>query len=117
MIQILLADDNEFVRTALVELFDSTGDITVVAECEAGQGIVYEADYLPEQHFWATAASARPAHRAQLQSPPFFTAPSWAPRNLRGRRELSCRRLAIRPVRHGRLDGADGAPALLRRHR
>lgn len=40
MIQILLADDNEFVRTALVELFDSTGDITVVAECEDGDQVL-----------------------------------------------------------------------------
>jgi DNA-binding NarL/FixJ family response regulator len=40
VIQILLADDNEFVRTALVELFDSTGDITVVAECEDGDQVL-----------------------------------------------------------------------------
>jgi DNA-binding NarL/FixJ family response regulator len=40
VIQILLADDNEFVRTALVELFDSTGDITVVAECGDGDQVL-----------------------------------------------------------------------------
>jgi DNA-binding NarL/FixJ family response regulator len=40
VIPILLADDNEFVRTALVELFDSTGDVSVVAQCEDGDQVL-----------------------------------------------------------------------------
>lgn len=40
MIRVLLADDNEFVRTSLVELFASTDDIRVVAECDDGDQVV-----------------------------------------------------------------------------
>jgi DNA-binding NarL/FixJ family response regulator len=40
VIRVLLADDHEFVRTALVELFESTDDITVVAECDDGDQVV-----------------------------------------------------------------------------
>ena len=40
MIRVLLADDNEFVRTSLVELFESTDDIRVVAECDDGDQVV-----------------------------------------------------------------------------
>jgi DNA-binding NarL/FixJ family response regulator len=39
VIRILLADDNQFVRTALVELFHSTGDIAVVAQCDDGEQV------------------------------------------------------------------------------
>jgi DNA-binding NarL/FixJ family response regulator len=40
VIRVLLADDNEFVRTAIAELFHSTGDIAVVAECSDGNAVL-----------------------------------------------------------------------------
>jgi DNA-binding NarL/FixJ family response regulator len=40
VIKVLLADDHAFVRNALVELFDASGDVTVVAECEDGGEVV-----------------------------------------------------------------------------
>ncbi|WP_157937048.1 response regulator [Geodermatophilus chilensis] len=36
MITVLLADDHAFVRDSLVELLHTSGDLTVVAECEDG---------------------------------------------------------------------------------
>jgi DNA-binding NarL/FixJ family response regulator len=39
VIRVLLADDNEFVRTALVELFNSSGDMEVVAQCSDGDQV------------------------------------------------------------------------------
>jgi DNA-binding NarL/FixJ family response regulator len=44
MIRVLLADDNEFVRTSLVELFTAGGDMTVVAECTDGDEVVEAAE-------------------------------------------------------------------------
>jgi DNA-binding NarL/FixJ family response regulator len=40
MIRVLLADDNAFVRSALVDLLTSAGDIEVVAECADGDEVV-----------------------------------------------------------------------------
>ncbi len=40
MIRLLLADDNEFVRSSLVDLLTAGGDITVVAECTDGDEVV-----------------------------------------------------------------------------
>ena len=40
MIRVLVADDHDFVRAGLVELLDSTGDMTVVAECQDGDEVV-----------------------------------------------------------------------------
>jgi DNA-binding NarL/FixJ family response regulator len=40
VIRVLVADDHDFVRAGLVELLDSTGDMTVVAECQDGDEVV-----------------------------------------------------------------------------
>jgi DNA-binding NarL/FixJ family response regulator len=44
MIRLLLADDNEFVRSALVDLLTAGGDMTVVAECDDGDEVVAAAE-------------------------------------------------------------------------
>lgn len=44
MIRVLLADDHEFVRGTLVELFATSGDITVVAECSDGDEVLAAAE-------------------------------------------------------------------------
>jgi DNA-binding NarL/FixJ family response regulator len=43
VIRVLLADDNDIVRIGLVELFESSGDITVVAECADGDEVLARA--------------------------------------------------------------------------
>jgi DNA-binding NarL/FixJ family response regulator len=43
VIRVLVADDHDFVRAALVDLLDASGDMTVVAECADGQQAVVEA--------------------------------------------------------------------------
>ena len=40
MIRLLLADDNAYVRSSLVDLLTSGGDMTVVAECTDGDEVV-----------------------------------------------------------------------------
>src|SRR5688500_3447206 len=40
MIRLLLADDNAYVRSSLVDLLNSGGDMTVVAECTDGDEVV-----------------------------------------------------------------------------
>jgi DNA-binding NarL/FixJ family response regulator len=40
VITVLLADDHDFVRAALAELFAATEDITVVAECADGSEVL-----------------------------------------------------------------------------
>ena len=40
MIRVLVADDHEFIRAGLIDLLDSTGDMTVVAECRDGDEVV-----------------------------------------------------------------------------
>jgi DNA-binding NarL/FixJ family response regulator len=40
VIRVLVADDHDFVRAALVELLDASGDMTVVAECADGAQVV-----------------------------------------------------------------------------
>lgn len=44
MIRVLLADDHDFVRSTLVELFTATHDITVVAECSDGDQVLAAAE-------------------------------------------------------------------------
>jgi DNA-binding NarL/FixJ family response regulator len=44
MIKVLLADDNAFVRSALVDLLSSAPDIEVVAECADGDEVVEAAE-------------------------------------------------------------------------
>lgn len=44
MIRVLLADDNAFVRSALVDLLSSAPDIRVVAECADGDEVVAAAE-------------------------------------------------------------------------
>ena len=45
MIRVLLADDNVFVRSALVDLLSTGGDIEVVAECADGDEVVPAAEH------------------------------------------------------------------------
>lgn len=40
MITVLVADDHALVRDGLVELFDASGDLTVVAQCEDGAEVL-----------------------------------------------------------------------------
>ncbi|RFU22995.1 response regulator [Geodermatophilus marinus] len=40
MIKVLLADDHAFVRSALADLLQSSGDVAVVAECEDGEEVL-----------------------------------------------------------------------------
>jgi DNA-binding NarL/FixJ family response regulator len=40
VIRVLLADDNHFVRSALVDLLSAGGDIEIVAECTDGDEVV-----------------------------------------------------------------------------
>jgi DNA-binding NarL/FixJ family response regulator len=44
VIRVLLADDNAFVRSALVELFGARGDMQVVAACADGDEVVSAAE-------------------------------------------------------------------------
>ncbi len=44
MIRLLLADDNAFVRSSLVDLLTAGGDMTVVAECSDGDEVVAAAE-------------------------------------------------------------------------
>lgn len=44
MIRLLLADDNAYVRSALIELLTSGGDMAVVAECTDGDEVVAAAE-------------------------------------------------------------------------
>ena len=44
MIRLLLADDNAYVRSSLVELLTAGGDMTVVAECTDGDEVVEAAE-------------------------------------------------------------------------
>jgi DNA-binding NarL/FixJ family response regulator len=44
MIRLLLADDNAFVRSALVDLLTAEGDFTVVAACADGDEVVEAAE-------------------------------------------------------------------------
>lgn len=44
MIRLLLADDNAYVRSSLIELLTSGGDMTVVAECTDGDEVVEAAE-------------------------------------------------------------------------
>lgn len=44
MIRLLLADDNAYVRSSLVELLSAGGDMTVVAECADGDEVVEAAE-------------------------------------------------------------------------
>jgi DNA-binding NarL/FixJ family response regulator len=44
VIRVLLADDNVFVRSALVDLLSTGGDIEVVAECADGDEVVPAAE-------------------------------------------------------------------------
>lgn len=44
MIRLLLADDNAFVRSSLVDLLTAGGDMTVVAECDDGDEVVAAAE-------------------------------------------------------------------------
>ena len=44
MIRLLLADDNAFVRSALVDLLTDRGDMVVVAECTDGDEVVEAAE-------------------------------------------------------------------------
>jgi DNA-binding NarL/FixJ family response regulator len=44
VIRVLLADDNAFVRSALVELFTAGGDMQVVAACTDGDEVVAAAE-------------------------------------------------------------------------
>jgi DNA-binding NarL/FixJ family response regulator len=41
---VLLADDNAYVRSSLVELLSASGDIDVVAQCEDGDEVLAAAD-------------------------------------------------------------------------
>jgi DNA-binding NarL/FixJ family response regulator len=45
VIRVLLADDNVFVRSALVDLLSTGGDIEVVAECADGDEVVAAAEH------------------------------------------------------------------------
>lgn len=44
MIRLLLADDNAFVRSALIDLLTDRGDMVVVAECTDGDEVVEAAE-------------------------------------------------------------------------
>jgi DNA-binding NarL/FixJ family response regulator len=44
VIRVLLADDHDFVRSTLVELFTATQDIDVVAECSDGDQVLAAAE-------------------------------------------------------------------------
>jgi DNA-binding NarL/FixJ family response regulator len=44
VIRVLLADDHEFVRSMIADLFAASGDITVVAPCSDGDEIVTAAE-------------------------------------------------------------------------
>jgi DNA-binding NarL/FixJ family response regulator len=44
VIRVLLADDHEFVRSMIADLFAASGDITVVAQCSDGDEIVTAAE-------------------------------------------------------------------------
>jgi DNA-binding NarL/FixJ family response regulator len=44
VIRVLLADDNDFVRSALVDLLSAGGDIEIVAECADGDEVVPAAE-------------------------------------------------------------------------